>query len=155
MLENCQKIEIAELCKGVHCVDLGESFQTHIYLQTLASIQPRTSPVKFPARHAVLGTQSLSSAPFRGAGPEAAPVSAPKVVRQPAEEAAARPAVAKKSAGKKKQAAVRPAVAKKSAGKKKLRPWYTEDGMLCTVERPGRRASEPSVGATFESLRFP
>ena len=23
-------------------VDLGESFQTHIYLQTLASIQPRT-----------------------------------------------------------------------------------------------------------------
>ena len=24
------KNEIAELCKGVHCVDLGESFQTHI-----------------------------------------------------------------------------------------------------------------------------
>ena len=42
-----QKIEIAELCKRVHCVDLGESFQTHIYLQNLASIQPRTSPVKF------------------------------------------------------------------------------------------------------------
>ena len=38
---------ILELCKGVHCVDLGESFQTHIYLQNLASIQPRTSPVKF------------------------------------------------------------------------------------------------------------
>ena len=37
---------ILELCKGVHCVDLGESFQTHIYLQNLASIQPRTSPVK-------------------------------------------------------------------------------------------------------------
>ena len=31
---------ISELCKGVHCVDLGESFQTHIYLQNLASIQP-------------------------------------------------------------------------------------------------------------------
>ena len=31
----------------MHCVDLGESFQTHIYLQILASIQPRTSPVKF------------------------------------------------------------------------------------------------------------
>ena len=44
------KIEIAELCKGVHCVDLGESFQTHIYLQNLASIQPRTSPLKFAAR---------------------------------------------------------------------------------------------------------
>ena len=42
-----QKIEIAELCKGVHCVDLDESFQTHIYLQNLASIQPRTSPLKF------------------------------------------------------------------------------------------------------------
>ena len=39
--------EIRERCKGVHCVDLGESFQTHIFLQNLASIQPRTSPVKF------------------------------------------------------------------------------------------------------------
>ena len=38
---------ILEQCKGVHCVDLGESFQTHIYLQNLASMQPRTSPVKF------------------------------------------------------------------------------------------------------------
>ena len=39
--------EIAEMCKGVHSVDLGESFQTHIYLQNLASIQPRTSPATF------------------------------------------------------------------------------------------------------------
>ena len=31
----------------MHCVDLDESFQTHIYLQNLASIQPRTSPLKF------------------------------------------------------------------------------------------------------------
>ena len=31
----------------MHCVDLGESFPTHIYLQKSASIQPRTSPVKF------------------------------------------------------------------------------------------------------------
>ena len=31
----------------MHCVDLGESFPTHIFLQTLASIQPRTRPVKF------------------------------------------------------------------------------------------------------------
>ena len=44
-----QKIEIAEPCKGVHYVDLGESFQTHIFLQNLASIQPRTSPPKFAA----------------------------------------------------------------------------------------------------------
>ena len=42
-----EKIEIRERCKGVHCVDLGESFPTSIYLQNLASIQPRTSPKKF------------------------------------------------------------------------------------------------------------
>ena len=35
--------EIRERCKGVHCVDLGESFPTSIYLQKSASIQPRTS----------------------------------------------------------------------------------------------------------------
>ena len=39
--------EIEERCKGVHCVDLGESFPTSIYLQKSASIQPRTSPSKF------------------------------------------------------------------------------------------------------------
>ena len=43
----CQKIEIAELCKGLHRVDLSENFQTHIYFQNLASIQPRTSRLKF------------------------------------------------------------------------------------------------------------
>ena len=42
-----KNFEITERCKGVHCVDLGESFPTSIYLQTLASIQPRTSLVKF------------------------------------------------------------------------------------------------------------
>ena len=31
----------------MHCVDLGESFPIHIFLQTLASIQPTTGPVKF------------------------------------------------------------------------------------------------------------
>ena len=31
----------------MHCVDLGESFQTHIFLQNVASIQPRTSLLKF------------------------------------------------------------------------------------------------------------
>ena len=31
----------------MHCVDLGESFPTHIFLQNLASIQPITSLVKF------------------------------------------------------------------------------------------------------------
>ena len=38
---------IRERCKGVHCVDLGESVQTSIYLQNLASIQPRTSHLIF------------------------------------------------------------------------------------------------------------
>ena len=42
-----ENFEIRERCKGVHCVDLGESFRTHIYLQKSASIQPRPSLVKF------------------------------------------------------------------------------------------------------------
>ena len=42
-----QKIESAELCKGVHCVDLGESLHAHYYMHNLASIKPRTSPIKF------------------------------------------------------------------------------------------------------------
>ena len=41
-----QTNELRERCKGVHFVDLGESFPTHIHLQNLASIQPRTSPSK-------------------------------------------------------------------------------------------------------------
>ena len=54
---------VAELWKGVHCVDLGESFQTHIYLQNVASIKPRTSPVKFARSLAV---QQPSQVPIRG-----------------------------------------------------------------------------------------
>ena len=42
-----RKNVILELCKGVHCVDLGERFPTHIYLQNFALIQPRTSRLKF------------------------------------------------------------------------------------------------------------
>ena len=33
--------------KHVHLVDLAKSFPTNIFLQNLASIQKRTSPVKF------------------------------------------------------------------------------------------------------------
>ena len=33
--------------KHVNLVDLVKSFPTNIYLQKLASIQPRTSPIKF------------------------------------------------------------------------------------------------------------
>ena len=54
-----EKLEIRERCKGVHCVDLGESFPTSIYLQNLASIQPRTSPVKFART-----PSSFSSSPY-------------------------------------------------------------------------------------------
>ena len=42
-----EKMGIRERYKGVHCVDLGEIFPTSIYLQKLASIQPRISPNKF------------------------------------------------------------------------------------------------------------
>ena len=34
----------------MHCVDLGESFPTSIYLQRTASIQPRTSLSKFAGK---------------------------------------------------------------------------------------------------------
>ena len=41
------RLWIPKWCKGVHCVDLGESFPTSIYLQKSASIQPRTSSFNF------------------------------------------------------------------------------------------------------------
>ena len=68
------------MCKGVHCVDLSESFPTHIYLQNLASIQPRTNPVKFarsrtsrgptpvPPRFPSLPTKHPFPRPAGGAG---------------------------------------------------------------------------------------
>ena len=45
----------------VHCVDLGESFQTHIFLQNLVLIQPRTSPLKILNAHRALGTWPCST----------------------------------------------------------------------------------------------
>merc|ERR1719405_29164 len=56
-----EKIEIRERCKGVHCIDLGESFPTRIYLQKSASIQPRTSPSKFGEKFNSLFTSLLSA----------------------------------------------------------------------------------------------
>ena len=38
----------------MHCVDLGESFPTSIFLQKSASIQPRTSPSKFGGNYSIL-----------------------------------------------------------------------------------------------------
>ena len=55
-----EKIEIRERCKGVHCVDLGESFPTRIHLQKSASIQPRTSPSKFGGQYSILFTGVLT-----------------------------------------------------------------------------------------------
>ena len=43
-------IEVWAVQKHVNLVDLVKSFPTHIYLQNLASIQPRTSPLKFVQR---------------------------------------------------------------------------------------------------------
>ena len=63
-----EKIEIRERCKGVHCVDLGESFPTSIYLQKSASIQPRTSPSKFGGKiqFNILFTPSFGLVPWPG-----------------------------------------------------------------------------------------
>ena len=61
----------------MHCVDLGESFQTHIFLQKLASIQPRTGHVKLalqargrPRRPCVPPKQANDRHPPQGAGPD-------------------------------------------------------------------------------------
>ena len=48
LLEIFWKNVILELCKGVHCVDLGESFQTIIWLQKSASLQGSFSAVSAP-----------------------------------------------------------------------------------------------------------
>ena len=55
-----EKIEIRERCKGVHCVDLSESFPTSIYLQKSASIHPRTSPSKFGGKYSILFNRVLN-----------------------------------------------------------------------------------------------
>ena len=66
-----KQIEIAELCKGVHCVDLGESFQTHTYLQNLASTQPRTSSVKFAAVEPCTASAAAPTPPLHTPHPAA------------------------------------------------------------------------------------
>ncbi len=47
--------------KHVNLVDLVKSFPTNIYLQNLASIQKRTSPVKFAHLAEKLGKGSISN----------------------------------------------------------------------------------------------
>ena len=47
--------------KHVNLVDLVKSFPTNIYLQILASIQPRTSPIKFAHLAEKSGKGSISN----------------------------------------------------------------------------------------------
>ena len=75
---------ILKQCKGVHCVDLGENFQTHIFLQNFASMQPRTSSLKFARStdpfNAVYHTAKVTSA---HEGPSAGQTSAPSDTQGP------------------------------------------------------------------------
>ena len=68
--------EIEERCKGVHCVDLGESFPTSIYLMKSASIQPRTSPSKFGGKFNSICIRLLGHCPssFRGSKKPEVPI---------------------------------------------------------------------------------
>ena len=69
------------------CVDLGESFQTHIFLQKFVSIQPRTDRLKFADHDGARSNDDLhkdrhdrgaADAPAPGAGAgEAADKTAP------------------------------------------------------------------------------
>ena len=68
----------------MHCVDLGESFQTHINLQNLASIQPRTSPPEFAGGRRVQRVQGGRAREVRvpaGAPQRRGPRGAPRVAR--------------------------------------------------------------------------
>ena len=54
--------------KHVNLVDLVKSFPTNIYLQNLASIQKRTSPVKFAHLAEKSGKGSISNLSTKAAG---------------------------------------------------------------------------------------
>ena len=60
--------------KYVHLVDLVKSFPTNIYLQNLASIQKRTSPVKFAHLAEKSGKGSISNLSTKAAAAGAAEV---------------------------------------------------------------------------------
>merc|ERR1711907_894800 len=63
---------IPKRCKGVPCVDLGESIPTRIYLQKSASIQPRTSPSKFGGEKSIQYSLHSLMPSRRGAAASAA-----------------------------------------------------------------------------------
>ena len=58
--------------KHVNLVDLVKSFPTNIYLQNLASIQKRTSPVKFAHLAEKSGKGSISKLSTKGRAGRAA-----------------------------------------------------------------------------------
>ena len=49
-----EKIEIRERCKGVHCVDLGESFPTSIYLQNRRRYSRERAPRSLGENYSIL-----------------------------------------------------------------------------------------------------
>ena len=72
--------------KHVNLVDLVKSFPTNIYLQNLASIQKRTSPVKFAHLAEKSGKGSISNLSTK-----AAPASASRSPRAPSARASRAP----------------------------------------------------------------
>ena len=58
--------------KHVNLVDLVKSFPTNIYLQNLASIQRRTSPIKFAHLAEKSGKGSISNLSTKATSPETA-----------------------------------------------------------------------------------
>ena len=58
--------------KHVNLVDLVKSFPTNIFLQNLASIQKRTSPVKFAHLAEKSGNGSISNLSTKPAAPRPA-----------------------------------------------------------------------------------
>ena len=74
----CENFEIAAVQKDANLVELEKCCRTHIDLQNLASIQPRTSPLKFvgsrdswapPIRSAASRPSTSSTAPPARATP--------------------------------------------------------------------------------------
>ena len=64
--------------KHVNLVDLVKSFPTNIYLQNFASIQKRTSPIKFAHLSEKSGNCSISNLSTKVAGPPAGSAWAPR-----------------------------------------------------------------------------
>ena len=62
----------------MHCVDLGESFPTSIYLQKSASIQPRTSLSKFGGKLRRTNIESFEEKGLNGRRTKTSKRQAPK-----------------------------------------------------------------------------